>query len=86
VFVIEIAVAIGIPAVAAAIGVIRYLWKKEKCFTILKNKVEQLTKHDVGSLDTHEGFESRLDLIEKVQAKNQIYLKLLLDNAKIKYD
>jgi len=81
----ELLIGLGIPAAAAAVAVIRYLWKKEKCFIILKQKVEELSKSDEGSSDTHDGFETRLKQIEENQIKNEVYLKLLLDNAKISY-
>ena len=71
----EIAVAIGIPGVGAAYGIARYFWKKSQCFIVLQNKVENMDGHD-----------SRLDCIEKRQAKNEIYLKLLLRHNKIPFD
>ena len=52
----------------------------------MKAKINQLTKADGDSSETHVDFDYRLDQIEKRQLKNEIYLKLLLDNAKIKYD
>jgi len=75
-----------IPLGAVAVFAIRYLWKKEKCFIILKNKIESLTRHDASSGETHEGFDERLDEIERKQNKNETYLKLLMDNAGIKYN
>lgn len=83
---LEYAIAIGIPAVGVAFAIGRYFWKKEKCFIKMENAIKTLTVHDTGSNDTHDGFEERLDVIEKNQTKNFIYLKLLLDDAKIKYD
>ena len=40
-------IGIGIPAVAAAGGVIRYFWKKEQCFVKMANKIKALDEHDV---------------------------------------
>ena len=82
----EILLAVGIPLSGAAVWTIRYFWKKEQCFTILANKIDQLTDHDVGSIDTHEEFDERLTNIETQQTKNEIYLKLLLDDRKIPYN
>ena len=72
---LEIGLAIGIPGAGAAIAIIRYFWKKSQCFIVLQNKVENMGDHD-----------DRLDCIEKRQAKNEIYLKLLLRHNKIPFE
>jgi len=82
----QILLAVGIPAAGVAIGLIRYFWKKEKCFVIMQETINQLTKNDGDSSETHNDFDYRLTEIEKRQQKNEIYLKLLLDHAKIKYE
>ncbi len=82
----ELAVAIGIPSLGALYAFARYLHKKALCFTIMQNKINTLTEHDEGSDDLHTGFDTRLDKIEIRQAKNEIYLKLLLDHSKIPYN
>ena len=82
----EIAVALGIPAVGALYAFARHLHNKGICFTLMQNRLNTLTEHDEGSDDLHMGFERRLDKIELRQAKNEIYLKLLLDDRKIPYN
>jgi hypothetical protein len=71
----EIGLAIGIPSTGVLIAYARYAWKKSLCFTALENRVKNMKDH-----------EDRLDNIEKRQAKNEIYLKLLLDHSKIPYN
>ena len=82
----EIAIAIGLPATGILIAFTRYLHKKGICFTIMQNKINTITNHNEGSDDLHEGFDKRLYKIELRQAKNEIYLKLLLDDRKIHYN
>ena len=72
---LEIGLAIGIPSMGALVAYARYVWKKSQCFIVLQNKVESMDDHD-----------SRLDCIEKRQAKNEIYLKLLLRHNKIPFE
>ncbi len=72
---IEIGLAIGIPATGAFVVYVRYVWRKEQCFIALQNKVKSMSDHD-----------ERLDKIEKRQAKNEIYLKLLLRHNNIPFD
>ena len=82
---LEIGLAILIPGCGAAAFVIKYFWKKEKCFIAMENKINELSKHDGDSSETHTDFDFRLNEIEKRQQKNEIYLKLLMDNAGIIY-
>ena len=70
----EIIAGVGIPATAAAIAIIRHLWNKSKCFIILKQKVEELSKSDQGSSETHG------DLYEKY---NEISTRLATLEGKI---
>ena len=83
---LEIGLAILIPGCGAAIALGRYFWKKEKCFLLMQETINQLTKNDGDSSETHTDFDYRLTEIEKRQQKNEIYLKLLLDHSKIKYE
>ncbi len=82
----EIAVAIGIPAIGALYAFARYLHKKGICFILMQNKINTLSDHDEGSDDTDKNLEKRMNKFEIRQAKNEIYLKLLLDDRKIPYN
>ena len=86
--VIDVNILFAIAALILPITIIaaRHFWNKEKCFVSMKAAIERLQKHDVGSVDEHDGFEGRFNAIEKRQQKNEIYLKLLLDHNNIKYD
>lgn len=81
----ELAVAIGVPGFGALYAFVRYLHKRAICFTIMQNKINTLSEHDQGSIGEHEEFETRLTAIETRQVKNEVYLKLLLDDRGIKY-
>lgn len=83
---VPIALAILIPATGISLAVIRYFWNKEKCFLTMKNKIDELSKHDVGASEDHDGYEERLAKIETNQQKWIIYLKLLLKDRNIPYD
>ena len=83
---IEIFLALFLPGLGAAAGIVRYFWKKEKCFLAMKNKINSLSKSDKESVEVHDDLEERMDEFEKKQSKNEIYLKLLLDKFEIKYD
>jgi hypothetical protein len=83
---IEIGLAIAVPGTAAAIGVIRYFWKKEKCFIAMRNKIDELSRSDGDSDETHTDFDYRMKVIETNQQKWIIYLKLLLKDRNIPYD
>jgi len=83
--ILPLAIAIGLPATAVAIASIRYFVKKSKCFTILEQKVKQLTKHDVDSNETHDDFGYRLGEIEKTQATHGAKLDLILASMKLQF-
>ena len=82
----ELAVGVGIPAAGAAAFIVKYFWNKEKCFLALKNKINSLDKHDQEGIEEHNGIKSRIDDLEQDATEIKIYLKLLLDNAGIKYN
>jgi hypothetical protein len=72
---LEIGLAVGIPAMGALAAYVRYVWRKSQCFIALENKVKAMSDHD-----------DRLDCIEKRQAKNEIYIKLLLRHENIPFE
>jgi len=82
----EYLIALGVPGAAAAVGVIRYFWKKEKCFLELKNTIKELKSKEDSSHEEHDGFKDEIDEIKARQAKNEIYLKLILKKFEIPYD
>lgn len=88
----EVLTGIGIPATIAAIAVIRYFWKKEKCFTQMKNKIDSLDRHDTSSNTLHTDQGSRISELEKGQEKTNErldrqanYLKMILRHLKIPF-
>ncbi len=70
----------------SSVFIARYFWRKERCFTALQSLVNKLTESDKSSDDTHVTLTREIKEIKNKQTKNEIYLKLLLDNAGIKYD
>lgn len=58
---IEIILSIIIPLGGTGLFVIRYFWKKEKCFTLMQHKIEELYKSESGSHDTHGSLYSKMN-------------------------
>jgi len=58
---IEIILAILIPLVPVSGMLIRYFWKKEKCFILMKQKIEELSESDSDSHDIHGDFYKKID-------------------------
>ena len=82
----ELIAGVGIPSIGAVAFIIRYFWNKEKCFLALKNKINSLDQRDKISIDEHDGFAGRIKVLENDATEIKIYLRLLLDNAGIKYN
>lgn len=83
---LEIIATIGIPTAAAAVAMIRYFWKKERCFLEMKNKIDELSKRDISSESVHAGLQEEIEDVKNRQQKNEIYLKLILTKFNIPYD
>ena len=81
----EIILAILVPSIPVGVMVIRYFWKKEKCFTLMKQKIDDLSESESGSHDTHGDFYTKINdqgnRITSLEAK----MDMLLDHFKIKH-
>ena len=75
---IETMLSVMIPLSGAAVFVIRYFWKKEKCFTLMKAKIDELSKADTGSNKLHDEYGNRITALESK-------MDLLLNHFKIKF-
>ncbi len=62
---IEILTGVGIPAGAAAFFIARHFWEKTKCFHLMKQKIEDLSKADEGSHETHSDLYDKVNKIER---------------------
>ena len=82
---IPIAMAILIPLGGIAGVIIRYFWKKEKCFITMKNKIEELSNRDKGVLTEHDEYDSRLKDLENDAIEIKIYLRQILTELGISY-
>ena len=82
---LEIGLGVGIPTAGLAIAVGKYFWKKEKCFTEMKNKIDELSKSDGNSMETHGDFNFRLKILENDAIEIKIYLRQLLTKMDIPY-
>jgi len=82
---IEIVIAILVPTIPVGIMLIRYFWKKEKCFTLMKQKIDDLSKAESGSHDTHGDFYEKFDEYGNRLTELETKMDLILDNFKIKY-
>jgi len=80
----EIILSILIPLTGTGVFVIRYFWKKEKCFTLMKQKIDELSKSESGSHDTHGNLYTQMnDQGNRITAL-EVKMDLLLDHFKIK--
>ena len=82
---LELGLGIGIPVTGLAIAIGKYFWKKEKCFTEMKNKIEELSKSDGHSSETHGDFNSRLKLLEDDSIEIKVYLRQIFTKLEIPY-
>ncbi len=64
-FAIESLAAIGLIVTPITVLSVRFWIKREKCFTILEHKVDNLSIRDEGSTDTHKEIFDRLNSIDK---------------------
>ena len=74
---VETITVFGIPLAAAAVFIARYFWKKEKCFTLMKAKIDELSKAETGAYEIHDDYGNRLTALETK-------MDLLLTHFKIK--
>lgn len=74
---IETIAVFAIPLTAAAVFVARYFWKKEKCFALMKRKIDELSEAESGSDELHDDYGNRLTALESK-------MDLLLTHFKIK--
>lgn len=58
---IEIILSIIIPLGGTCLFVIRYFWKKEKSFTLMKHKIDELYKSELGSHNTHGKLHTKME-------------------------
>ena len=82
---IEIGLGVGIPVAGLAIAIGKYFWKKEKCFIEMKNKIDELSRHDGTSIETHGDLENRLQVLEDDGIEIKVYLRQILTKLEIPY-
>ncbi len=61
---VETIAVFGIPLATAVVFIARYFWKKEKCFVLMKQKIDQLSKSESGSDELHDEYGNRLTALE----------------------
>jgi len=82
---IETIAVFAIPLTGAAVFVARYFWKKEKSFTLMKTKIDELSKAESGSHDTHGNLYTQMnDQGNRITAL-EVKMDLLLDHFNIKF-
>jgi len=82
---IEIILSVLIPLVGTGLFVIRYFWKKEKSFTLMKQKIDDLSKSESGSQNTHEDFYEKFNEYGNRLTSLETKMDLILENFKIKF-
>lgn len=60
--------------------------QQQKTLALQATRIESLERHDKNAIDEHDEFAIRLKTLEDDAIEIKIYLKLLLDEAKIKHD
>jgi len=81
---IEIILAIVIPLIPLAGVLIRYFWKKEKCFALMKQKIDDLSKSESGSHETHGDFYEKFEEYGNRLTSLETKMDLIIENFKIK--
>jgi len=80
----EIILAIVGPLIGIGIIIFRYLWKKEQCFTLNKEKIDNLSEKELKSDETHKEFTEKIndngERISKLEGK----VDLMIDHFNIK--
>ena len=61
---IDTIIVFGIPLAGVAVFIARYFWKKEKCFALMKAKIEELSEAETGSDELHDDYGNRLTALE----------------------
>jgi len=64
-FSVELLAAIGVFITPITILAVRFWIKREKCFTVLEQKVDNLSNHDEGAHDTHTDLYEKVNRIER---------------------
>jgi len=80
----EIIIGALVPAVTVGIFVIRYFWKKEKCFTLLKQKIDDLSKESSNAQDIHNTLHEKINDLGDRTIKLETKMDLILDHFDIK--
>jgi type II secretory pathway pseudopilin PulG len=65
IIILAIISAVGIPAVGASIGLIKYFWRKSQCFELLKARVENQQKSINEEKKEHQDIHTQLIKMEK---------------------
>jgi len=81
---VETIAVFAIPLTGAVFFIGRYFWKKEKCFTLMKQKIDDLSESESGSHDTHENLYTHMDEQGNRITALEVKVDLLLDYFKIK--
>ena len=80
---IEVIVGIIIPIIAAGSFAIRYFLKKEKCFTLMKEKINNLSKSDDTSHNTHSTLYDKINKLENRSTALESKLDLIINHLGI---
>lgn len=80
----EIIIAIAAILAPAVLMIIRYLWKKEKCFILMKKKIDELSESESGSHTTHEEFYQKIDELGNRTTALESKVDLMINHFNIK--
>ncbi len=81
---IEVIAGVFMPIVVIGTCIIRYLWKKEKCFTLMKKTLDDLSKESSGSRNTHETLHHKINKLENRTSILETRMDLIITHFDIK--
>lgn len=82
---VELVVAISFSLIPVGIIIIRYFWKKAESFTLMKQKIEDLSKSDSGSENIHDELHAEMNKYGNRITAVETKLDILLNHFDIKY-
>ena len=81
---IEVILSILAPLITVGAVAIRYSWKKEQCFTLMKQKIEELSKSEDTSHNTHGTLYEKISELENRATALETKMDLIIDHFEIK--
>jgi len=79
----EIIIGVLIPSIGGIIFVIRYFWKKEKCFTLMQQKINEVSDQDKLDSTNYEILKNTMNGIENRTTALESKIDLVINHFDI---